>query len=32
MEIFVTDQYVQFITGDTDGDNGMAFLELRIRV
>ncbi len=26
MEISITDQYVQFITGDTDGDNGLAFL------
>ena len=26
MEIFITDQHVQFVTGNGDGDYGMAFL------
>ena len=27
VEIFITDQYDQFIIGDTDGHHGLAFLE-----
>ncbi len=27
MEIFIADQYVQFVTGNGDGDYGMAFLK-----
>jgi hypothetical protein len=26
MEIFVTDKYAQFIVGNVDGNNGLAFL------
>jgi hypothetical protein len=26
MEIFITNKHVQFIIGNVDGDNGMAFL------